>query len=84
MSSGEFYVYLDGYHERNENAKENTRLIMWSAIAPHSKKKIKPKDLIPLSRDKTVTTQLKDQVSKQDYLIKKEQIERWHKRNKTS
>ena len=51
MTWGEFQCMYRGHIREQERRLHETRLIMWAAVRPHSKKKIKPEDLLPLPMD---------------------------------
>lgn len=51
MEFGEFMCAYLGHARKREQMLSDLRLIVWSNIAPHSKKKIKPSDIISLPGD---------------------------------
>ena len=63
-----FHNKLVGFKNYNEkvsqNAWERTRLIVHSTIAPHSKQKLKPKELMPFPWDNKIKVK-KDVASKE-------------------
>ena len=66
MCLSEFFVYSEGVSKREQLQLDITRRIMWASIAPHTKKKIKPQDLIQLPID-DVKKELKPNVSKEEF-----------------
>jgi hypothetical protein len=52
MTWGEFQCRYRGFLRKREARLQDARLIMWAAIAPHTKKKLKPEDLISLPCDR--------------------------------
>lgn len=82
MQPIEFYIWVDGICERNELIIDQTRSIMWAVFQKGNRRKIKKTDFGKLRMDDV--RQIANEFSDEEYLIKKEQIERWHKRNKTS
>jgi len=77
MTENEFHIWLEGYHERQDFERDIMRRIMWSSLIDGKvKRNKKPEDLFPLHSDRNRIKQLVEQVSKDEYLIKKAQIER--------
>lgn len=51
MGFGEFFTRYNGFtRQRRERLKE-LRLLMWSAMVMHSKKRLKPEDIIKIDDD---------------------------------
>jgi len=48
MTFNEFAHYIEGQNNRELAELSNTRLIAWSNLAPNSKRKIKPQDVISI------------------------------------
>ena len=81
MTENEFHIWLEGYHERQDFERDIMRRIMWSSLVDGSiKRNKKPEDLYPLQADRKRLKALVEQVSRDEYLIKKAQIERLCKR----
>lgn len=51
MEFGEFMCAYLGHARKREQMLADLRLVLWSNLIPHSKKKIKPEDLIRLPSD---------------------------------
>lgn len=51
ISWGEFQCMYRGHVRGHERLMHQTRLMMWAAIRPHSKKKLTPADILPLPSD---------------------------------
>jgi hypothetical protein len=51
MEFGEFMCMYLGHARKREQRLSDLRLILWANLAPHSKKKIKPEELIRLPSD---------------------------------
>lgn len=66
MCLSEFFVYSEGVSKREQLQLDLTRRIMWASIVPHSKKRVKLEDLIPLPIDK-VKKELKPNVSVEEF-----------------
>lgn len=76
MSYGEFMCRFNGFTRQKEEALSSLRMVMWSAIAPHSKKKLKPEDIIKLPSER--------RPKKVEYMTKErfnELKEKWLTRN---
>ena len=52
MTWGEFTCRYRGWIRRRERGLEDLRLLVWSGIAPHSRRRIRPQDIIKLPGDK--------------------------------
>lgn len=52
MSWGEFMCRHRGHIRAHEQRTRELRMLMWSAIAPHSRKRLKPQDIMQLPEDK--------------------------------
>jgi hypothetical protein len=51
MEFGEFMCAYLGHSRKREQMLSDLRLIVWSNLAPNSKKKLKPEDIIRLPGD---------------------------------
>lgn len=85
MTENEFHVWLEGYHERQDFERDIMRRIMWSSLVDGKvKRNEKPENLWPLHSDKNKIKALVDKFDKEEYLIKKAQIERLCKRKQNT
>ena len=51
MEFGEFWCRVLGRQRGRMQELEDLRLVVWSALAPHSKKKLRPQDVFSLPGD---------------------------------
>ncbi len=74
MTWGEFQCRLRGWQRWQEARLNEVRLVMWAAISPHSKRRLRPQDIMELPMDSRKRFRRSDLISKEKY---KELIERW-------
>ena len=51
MTFAQLHFFMEGIKERELEAWRHTRFIMWSNIAPNSKRKITPEQVLKIRRD---------------------------------
>jgi len=51
MTFAQLHYFIAGVKERELEQWRHTRMIMWSAIAPNSKKKLRPEQILKLPGD---------------------------------
>lgn len=79
MEFGEFMCRYLGHARKREQMLSDLRLIVWSNIAPHSKKKIRPQDVIRLPGDVNKAAKPELKVNSRDRFIKLKQL--WQQEN---
>lgn len=87
MTDNEFFVYLEGHNKRQYFQKDIMRNIMWSNMVDGKlKRNTKPHTWMHFEYDKVISSQkqLAENVSKEEFEIKRQQIRKlWEAKKKS-
>lgn len=67
MTFNEHNYYIEGKEEQALRELDNTRLICWSNISPHSKKIRQPKDVFSIPELDNANKSVKPNLTKEEY-----------------